>query len=149
MILARLTDADKYAEIQPQLAAGFHFLRRTDLADLADGKYSIDGEQVFAIVARSTGRGQAESPLEFHRRYIDIQYVVSGVDVIGWLPTADCRQLRDEYSPETDLGFYRDRPSTWLHIPPTNFAIFFPEDAHAPLTGAGTVHKVVIKVAVT
>lgn len=148
MILARLEDSAKYATLQAGLAAGFEFLRRPDLAELEDGRHALDGDRLFAIVARGLGRGQSESPLEFHRKYLDIQYVVSGVDLIGWLPTAECRRVRTEYDSATDLGFYLDRPATWCRVPADNFAVFFPEDAHAPLAGSGPVHKVVVKVAV-
>lgn len=148
MILCKLADACQYAAIHPGLAAGFDFLRRPDIAELEDGRHGVDGDRLFAIIARGTARGVAESPLEFHRRYIDIQCVVGGQDVIGWLPTTECRQLRSEYDAESDLGFYLDPPATWFPVPAQSLAIFFPEDAHAPLGGSGLVHKVVVKVAV-
>ena len=149
MIIAKLEDYAKYAPLHAGLDAGFAFLQKPELGQLADGRHAIDGERVFAIVARGFGRGQAESPLEFHRRYLDIQYVVSGVDSIGWLPTMECKHVKSIYDPESDLGFFLDRPATWCRVPPGNFTLFFPEDAHAPLGGSGPYHKVVVKVALT
>jgi biofilm protein TabA len=148
MILAKLSDAAKYAAVHAGLAAGFDFLRRPDIAELEDGRHEIDGDRLFAIVARGNARGMAESPLEFHRRYLDIQYVVSGVDQIGWMPTADCLQPRGPYEADSDLGFYLDQPCVWLPVAAESLAILFPEDAHAPLGGSGDIHKVVVKVAV-
>jgi beta-galactosidase beta subunit len=46
------------------------------------------------------------------------------------------------------VGFFYDRPTTWLTLSAGQFAVFFPEDAHAPLAGQGGVHKAVVKVAV-
>ena len=148
MILASLGDAAKYIPLLPGLDLGFEFLGRSDLAELPDGRHAIDGERVFAIVARGMGRGKADSPLEFHRRYLDIQFVVRGVDLIGWLPVTECRHPKQEYDAEQDLGFFLDRPGTWCRLPADNFAIFLPEDAHAPLAGTGPIHKVVVKVAI-
>ncbi len=92
MIVARLQDAERYSALHTHFAAGFEFLQRSDLASLPDGRHEIQGQQLFALVARGFGRGQENSPLEFHRRYIDIQYIVSGVDSIGWQATRDCRR---------------------------------------------------------
>lgn len=146
MIIAKIQDAHRYAAINDRLRSGFDFLRQPDLSALADGRHEIDGDDVFAIVARGIGRGQADSPLEFHRRYLDIQYVVSGLDLIGWLPLSECKHPAGEFDTERDLGFVADRPATWLRVSPEGFAIFFPEDAHAPLGGSGPYHKVVVKV---
>jgi biofilm protein TabA len=148
VILAHLNDADTYAPLQAGLELGFRFLSRDDLARLPNGRHEIDGDRVYAIVARELGRGRADSPLEFHRRYLDIQYVIRGLDIIGWLPVAECRRNKQAYDAEHDLGFFLDRPGTWCRLPAGNFAIFFPEDAHAPLAGSGPIHKVVVKVAV-
>ncbi|MEZ6138651.1 MAG: YhcH/YjgK/YiaL family protein [Pirellulaceae bacterium] len=148
MIVARLEDAGRYAALHPLFARGFEFLQRDDLRDLPDGRHEIDSERVFAIIARGIGRGQADSPLEYHRRYIDIQYVISGVDSMGWLPASECRRHQFDYDGEKDLGFFADRPPTWVRVPSGCFTVFYPEDAHAPLGGSGPLHKVVVKVSV-
>ena len=148
MILADLRDHARYHPLHRRLAPGFEFLLRSDLQELADGRHDIDADDVFAIVDRGMGRGQVDSPLEFHRRYLDIQYVVRGIDLIGWSPTTDCRHEKSDFDADRDLGFYADRASTWCRVPAGKFAIFFPTDAHAPLGGTGPIHKVVVKVAV-
>ena len=148
MILDYLTEADRYASLHPRIAAGFAYLRQANLAKIPDGKHMIVGDDLFAIVARDQGRGRELSPLEAHRRYIDIQYVVSGNESIGYLPQADCQRISTPYDSARDIEFYFDRPATWLTLPAGMFALFFPHDAHAPLAAAGAVHKVVVKVAV-
>ena len=47
-----------------------------------------------------------------------------------------------------DITFFHDRPECWLSVPAGRFAIFFPEDAHAPLAGRGTLKKAIVKIAV-
>ena len=148
MIVDRLSNAPLYERLNPLFAAGFEFLSRPGTSSLTDGRHPIDGDRVFAIVSRNQGRGRVDSMLEAHRRYIDIQFVVAGQDCIGWMPRADCQRVSQAYDPETDLEFFYDRPDTWLAAPAQVFAIFFPDDAHAPLGTEGAVHKVVVKVAV-
>lgn len=146
MIIDYLDNADRYAPLHPGLAAGFAFLRRTNLADLPDGKHTLDGDRLFAIIARDEGRGREKSLLESHRRYLDIQYVISGEDCIGWRPLGDCRRVSTPYDAEQDLGFFYDRPDSWITVPAGAFTIFYPEDAHAPLATEGAIHKAVVKV---
>ncbi len=148
MILTTLEKCSQYAHCHPGLRGGFEFLRTSSLADFPDGKHEIDGSQLFAIFAHDQGRGQEGAWLEFHRRYIDIQVALSGAEVIGWQPLASCQEVKQAYDAERDLGFFLDRPRSWFELAPGSLAIFFPEDAHAPLAASGPVHKVVIKVAV-
>ncbi len=148
MIVDYLQNADRYSSLHAGFAGSFAFLRRADLAQLPDSRYESDGERLFAIVSRIEGRGREKSLLEAHRRYIDIQFVISGQDSIGWMPTADCQRVASRYDSEKDVEFFFDRPATWLAVPSHAFAIFYPEDAHAPLATSGPIHKVVVKVAV-
>ncbi|HLA84394.1 MAG TPA: YhcH/YjgK/YiaL family protein [Thermoguttaceae bacterium] len=148
MLIDHLQNADRYSVLHPGFADGFAFLRRKDLAKLPDGRHDIDGDRLFAVVSRVSGRGREQSPLEVHRRYIDIQFVVDGEDCIGWLPTSDCRQVSSPFDGEKDLGVFYDPPAKWLTVEPGTFALFYPEDAHAPLAASGHMHKVVVKVAV-
>lgn len=148
MITDHLQRFERYLSVHPGFRAGSEFLRRPDLEQLAPGRYELDGPRLFAIVAADQGRGREKSLLEFHRKYIDIQYLVAGVDLIGWRPIELCDRLATPYDAEKDIGFFYDRPETWLEVPPDHFAILFPEDAHAPLAATGNVRKVVVKVAV-
>jgi biofilm protein TabA len=148
MILSTLDKSQQYANCYPGLARGFEFLRQPGLANHPDGKLEIDGDRLFAIFAHEEGRGRDGAYLEFHRRYIDIQFVIEGSEVIGWQPLATCQQVKQVYDQDRDLGFFSERPTNWLEVSPGSFAIFFPHDAHAPLASSGPVHKVVIKVAV-
>lgn len=148
MILSTLTDADRYLDLHPLFARAFEFLRSSDLLTLAPGRHVIDGENLFAIIEHCAGRTRAEAKLECHRRYIDIQLVLEGVDEMGWRPVAECVDPSTEYSEVRDIRFFNDAPSSWVSTPAGSFCIFFPEDAHAPLVGAGVIRKVVMKIAV-
>ncbi len=148
VILDHLSRFERCLCVHPGFRAGFEFLRRPDLKQLPPGRHELDGRRLFAMMGTDQGRGREKSLLEFHRKHIDIQYLVAGVDLIGWRPTELCERLATPYDAEKDIGFFYDRPETWLEVPAGYFAILFPEDAHAPLATIGNVHKVVIKVAV-
>lgn len=148
MIFDRLDARGKYLSLHTRFADAFQFLLRPDLAHVAAGRHELDGPSLYASAEHREGRGHDGARLEVHRTYIDIQYTVSGVEVIGWRSLADCSRVAEAFDAERDVGFFAERPDTWLVIPAGHFAIFWPDDAHAPLAGTGHVHKVVMKVAV-
>ena len=100
------------------------------------------------MLDRQDGRGREGARLEAHRRYIDIQYTIGGDEEIGWTSFASCQVPDGAFDAAKDIGFFGDAPSAWLRVPAGSFAIFFPEDAHAPLAGRGALVKAIVKVAV-
>jgi len=148
MILDSLTQSDLYCALHPRFAAAFEFLHSADLKTLTPGKHAIQGEQLFAIVEDGAGRTRAEAKLECHRRYIDIQLVLEGVDEMGWKPLAECVDPATDHDDARDIRFFNDAPASWIATPPGSFCLFFPADAHAPLVSAGRIRKVVVKIAV-
>lgn len=148
MIFSALTDADRCLDLHPLFARAFKFLRSTDLMALAPGRHAIQGEQIFVIVEACAGRTRAEAKLECHRRYIDIQLVLEGIDEMGWKPLSECVNPATDYIEARDIRFFNDAPSSWIATPAGSFCLFFPEDAHAPLVSTGFIRKVVVKIAV-
>ena len=148
MILSTLSQSNRYAALHPLFPRVFEFIRNTDLLALAPGRYPIVGEQLFVIVESVAGRSREDAQLECHRKYIDIQLVLEGVDEMGWKTLADCTQPVSDYSEEKDIQFFRDTPASWIATPPGAFCIFFPEDAHAPLVSTGNIRKAIFKIAV-
>lgn len=148
MIIDQLDHANRYCDMHPGFSQAFAFLKRADLAELAPGRYEIDGDRLFCSISKGPGRPRAEANLEAHRTYIDIQYVIAGAEEMGWKPTADCRISHTPYEAEKDIEFFKDTPDSWNPVPAGSFVIFFPEDAHAPLVGTGEIHKAVVKIAV-
>ena len=147
MILDVLAEADRYVSLGGDFVEAFRFLRRLDLANLADGRHEINGDRIYAIVMRSLGKGREKARLETHRSYLDIQYVVVGTDTMGWRNTRDPVQGCG-YDAAKDIEFHSLSPVSWFDVPAGHFAVFFPADAHAPLAGNDRLHKVVIKIRV-
>lgn len=148
MIIDTLHNAGLYEALNKGFSAAFSFLKRDDLASLAIGRHYIEGDTLYAVVARGPGRSRNEAPLETHQEYIDIQYVISGLDEMGWKPARDCVEPSERYDTRTDVAFFTDAPDMSIPVKPGMFAIFFPEDAHQPSVCSGELHKVIVKVPV-
>lgn len=148
MIVDKLGEAASYQPLHPLFSKAFHFLRSIDLNNPpSTGKIELQGDDLFAIVDAAQGKGPDGGILEYHRRYIDIQFIVSGQECIGWKSLANCSGDKG-YDAERDLGFLTDKPDFNASVFPNNFCILFPEDAHAPLSFSGNVLKIVVKVSV-
>ncbi len=148
MILDRLEQADLYTPLHRHFSDAFAFLRQDGLAELSAGKHEIAGDDVYAVVIKGSGGVAEEAKLEAHRKYIDIQFLVSGTDQMGWKSRNLCVNSHSDYDPEIDAELFTDTSSAWVNVEPGCFAVFFPEDAHAPGCGKGEFHKVVVKVSV-
>ena len=147
MILDILENVKLYLAINKGFAKALEFLSRPDLKELPAGRHEIDGTRVYALVINGPGKKKEDAPLEIHKRYIDIQLVLAGTDNMGWKPTLLCKKPSREYDGKSDIQFFADEPDTWLTTKSGAFAIFFPEDAHAPMISSGELHKIVVKVA--
>ena len=148
MILDVLENAHRYLTLNKGFARAFDFLLRPDLKELPVGKYEIDGENIYAIVAKDAGSRKEDALLETHEKYIDIQLVLAGTDDMGWKPKSLCKKPAGKYDQKNDEQIFMDEPDAWLSTKSGAFAIFFPEDAHIPLISSGHLHKAVVKVAV-
>ena len=147
MILDSLENAERYYSVNPGMRKAFEFLKSPDAPRL-EGRFDIDGERVYALVILAEGRGHEGVQLETHRKYIDIQYGVSGLNEFGWKPAGGCVTVTKPFDEADDYGFFGDEPDMWIPVKPGQFAVFFPEDAHTPKGGEGPLHKILVKVAV-
>jgi YhcH/YjgK/YiaL family protein len=146
MILDTLQNYQLYSAINHKIAKGFDFLCNTDLDAIPLGKHDIDGDTIFALVQEYNTKPIAECKLESHKKYIDIQYVIRGEEMMG--VTTQNNQKIIEVNEEKDYTFYEGKTSL-VRVSKGMFTIFFPDDLHQPCVQTETiseVKKVVIKV---
>lgn len=139
--------ARQYHANQKYWDEAFAFLKNHDLSKLAPGKYPIDGDNVYAAVTEDSTKDYDKSKWESHRKYIDLQYVISGEEKIGVAPVADVK-VTEPYNAEKDVAHYSG-PGKLYEAKPGTFFIFFPGTAHRPnITTGGNKpdHKIVIKI---
>ena len=148
MIIDDLTNAKKYFCIHPLFAPAFEYIQAQDKGALQPGKYEIQGDDLKVIISNNPGKTKEESNAKFecHEKYIDIQVCISGKETIGWKPRNTCSQQKDQYNSEKDVTFYNDAPDMYFQLTNNQFAIFFPEDVHAPMIGEGEIKKMIFKV---
>ncbi len=146
MIIDRLENADRYADLHPGFRAAFELLRSFDFDAAPDGPAEIDGQRLTINVLRRDLKTPEEAKLEAHEKYVDIQYVVRGNEVFGWKLTSECERPQAPYNPEKDVILFEDEPDAHWPLLEGMFAVFFPEDAHAPMIGEGSIEKIVVKV---
>jgi len=152
MIVTDLITIDHQVLMTPSLRKAFDFLRGKDLHALPDGRVDIDGEKVFALVQRYETVPADVLKFEYHRKYIDVQFIGSGEEMIGWAPSV-ALQITEAYDEKKDVCFGMVKKGAWtpVQLQAGILAVFWPDDAHAPKLAAGQpakVMKIVVKVAV-
>lgn len=145
MILDHIHNSHLYTPLHPLFEKAFAYLKLNDFKTMPPGKYEIEADDLFALVSTHDSYSSNDR-LEAHKKYIDIQYLSEGTDVIGWKHKSSCLEPEGDFDESKDVIFYRDKPEMKLQVTPGNFAIFYPWDTHAPLMGSGSLIKVVIKV---
>lgn len=126
----------------------FDYIKETDFSKVEDGKYELDSSRLFVNVVTLTGKDKKEAAIETHKKYIDIQLPLRGVEKIGWKPEGELQEASTPYDEANDIAFYVDRPTAYTKIYPGQFVIYFPQDGHAPGIGEGNIRKVIVKVQV-
>ena len=148
MIKDKLENAFLYHNLSENLKTGFEWLQKNDLENLEDGKYVIDGDKVYASV--QTYETKNDAKYESHRKYIDIQYMIKGVEKVGVTNLSNCTSCI-EYDSQKDLEFFDiNLGDEYLELAQGYFLVFYPQDAHKPSIKYNTnslVKKVVVKVA--
>lgn len=147
MIIDTLQNASKYFSVHPLFEAAFNYINSVDLQMQADGKYDI-AEGLKAIFSNAQGKTKEASVAKFecHNSNIDIQLCINGVETIGWKPRENCHTPNGEFNAEKDVQLFSDLPDMYFQLTNGQFAIFFPEDVHAPMIGDSEIKKLVIKV---
>lgn len=148
MIIDSIKNHRIYQSLGKDFKLAFAYLTDPALSRSTSGKYPIDGDRIFAIIQEYDTKDIADGKLESHRKFIDIQFLLSGSELIGTALLADRKPVISK--PDDDLYFY-DGEASMVKMDEGMFAVFFPEDLHMPGIMVGQrkkVKKVVIKIQV-
>jgi len=149
MIIDQIKNASLYFGVNKGLVAAFHYLQNTDLSKVEPGRYEIDGSSVYALVQQYETKAKEKGRWEAHRRYMDVQYLVQGVELFGFanlgqLNAGNYDEDKDFLALTGDGDFFVVRPGTFL--------VLAPQDGHMPgiaVSSPQPVKKVVVKVRLT
>lgn len=149
MVVDRLENLKKYASLNPLFAQAMDFLAETDLNALEVGKIELKGKDLVVNIAQTAPKTKEEAKLETHNEFIDIQIPLSGTEIMGYTAAKDCLPADAPYNAEKDLTFFEGLAEDYITVKPGMFAIFFPQDGHAPGITPTGVKKVIVKVKVS
>lgn len=148
MIFDNLENLSDYKAVPQEV---LDFISKLTVAK-PDGRYEIT-DRIYANIETYNTKGDMDAVLESHRKYIDLQFLLHGSERIDYT-NIDGLEMRGNYNPEKDIVFYKN-PSvevSSLYLNGRNFAIFYPQDAHAPqittFSLQDNVKKVVVKIMV-
>ncbi|HUX96306.1 MAG TPA: YhcH/YjgK/YiaL family protein [Bacteroidales bacterium] len=127
----------------------FEYLMTTDLNALEVKRHDIDGDNLFALVSGYMTKNEEDAKFEAHKKYVDIQYVISGSEQMSVAPVTKKGDVLTPYDETKDLEFMTVTESSHYIATPDKFFLFFPSDLHRPSVKVGEnaqVKKVVVKV---
>ncbi len=145
MIIDSLENAEKYYSIHPLFKQAFEWIKSQDLAAIEVGKFEI-AEGLKAGVSNKEGYTAETAKFECHNNWMDIQVALSPTETMGWSARSKVSNPAGEYNAEKDVIFWNDKPGTYFDLQFGQFAVYFPEDVHAPQIGEGMIKKLVVKI---
>lgn len=149
MVIDNIKNADKYFGLGIGIKKALQFIKENKFDSLNDGKYEIDGAEVYAMISRYESKPMEKGSWEAHRKYIDVQYVAGGIEKMGYAPLEKLT-VSQEYKEEKDI-MRLTGSGDFLTAKEGTFAIFYPTDGHMPgmaFDKQQNVLKVVVKVLV-
>lgn len=145
MIIDKIENLKKYYALNALFAEVGKFIEQHDLAKLDNGRHIIDGDKLFVNIEDNKGKTKSEAVIEYHRMMIDVQIPLNISETYGYMPVADLPDV--PFNEETDIAKQAEiKPRNFVTLIPGEFAIFFPQDGHAPCIADGTLHKAIFKV---
>jgi len=150
MIADKLKNSYLYKNVHPGFEKAFEFLEKAQIEFPEFGKYEIDGDKIFAVVQQYETIPAELTNWEAHKKYIDIQYIHSGCEVIHW-DTIENLPEGTPFDNDKDRYLYPGPSASRMEIHAGRFAIYFPEDLHRPMEQnkeSESITKIVVKVQV-
>ena len=145
MIIDAISHLKDYVCLNPLFNDVVDFINKTNLAEQQYGIVKIKGDEVYANFTTANGKTKDNAKVETHDRMIDIQIPIDNSETMGYIPRE--KLAESEYNAEKDITFYSVKPESFVTVNDGEFAIFFPQDGHAPcISDQKLIKKVIFKV---
>lgn len=145
MIIDTLDNLSKYTSLNPLFQQVVDYIANNQLEGHEDGKVEIKGKDLFVNFSTAKGKAPAEAKLESHDKMIDIQIPLSTAETMGYTPRKILPEV--EYNADKDISFYEGEAQQYITVHPGEFAIFFPQDGHAPcISQEKEIKKIIFKI---
>jgi YhcH/YjgK/YiaL family protein len=141
MILDKVENIALYKNLGERLNQAITFIQSNNLSVFELGKHEINGDDIFVMVQEYETKDILEGKMETHKKYIDIQLMLSGSEMIGYdVLTNQIPAI--PYNAEKEVMFFDNNNAFMLQLKAGQFAIFYPWDIHMPGIKEGEVKKV-------
>ena len=154
MFIGKIDNFDGKADHNPVLNEVLNYLKVTDFTKMIDGDYKIGDKGIIAKLQRYETKPAKECKPETHTKFIDVQFVVEGEEMLGWCPFSPNLEISEKYNFAKDVTFYKKLvPESCVVLSARNFAVLYPVDVHRPCGSLDEekplkVTKVVVKIPV-
>ncbi len=131
----------------PKIKKAIEYIKSTNFNNMPDGKINLDNE-IWANL--QTYYTKEDALFEAHRKYIDIQFMLSGQEKISVCEYSACKSSIP-YDEDKDIEFLTSETFDDIEMHTGDFLILYPNDAHKPsinFNGQHHVRKLVVKVPV-
>lgn len=150
MIFDKMNNISDYYEEYPDLKLVGDFAKRIEEEKLEDGVYEIDGKRIYASIQSYKSKQQTDEMMfEAHRDYIDVQYILQGIEKIRYASLDKVTLVEEQYSKGNDIAFYEGYAQFDFTLTKGTFLYLTPNEAHLPGLSADKdvfVRKAVFKV---
>ena len=141
MIIDKTSNLELYKSLIPHLDVILNFARTA--AEKPVGTYPYPGGRI--MIQEGETRALEGAEFESHKNFLDLQWILEGKEMMEYANIHDLTETVP-YNAEKDITFYKGFAKDYLTITPGMFAIFFPQDGHAPGVTPDGVKKVIVKV---
>lgn len=145
MVIDTLDNLGKYAALNPLFPQVIDYFAKNPPAVESPGKAVLVPDELIINFNVAQGKTAGEALLETHNRMIDIQIPLE-TETFGYTPR---QNLPDApYNADNDMTLYDGVAELYFTLQPGQFAIFFPQDGHAPaISPQPTLRKIIVKIA--
>ena len=142
MIFDHIDYRKAYFSIDPRIEKAFAYYFNLN-PDTPAGRYAIDGDNLFVMVQRPEKKNLNGKPLEYHRKYIDLQIVVKGSELFGYSHVSRFGEVVAPYDATRDVGLNADAGSIAIPAIQGDFFLFWPQDGHKACGEDGNADELV------
>ena len=149
MLVDSIYNIEKYEGLKINAGKIKEFIEKAEELNLQDGRYEIQGEDLFALVQTYETNLESQCRFETHNKYVDIQYIRKGKEIMNY-KLKDKLIVSEDLSATKDVIFYENpKDYTSVLVEEGSFALFLTDDGHMPGVMYGekeTVKKIVFKI---
>jgi len=145
VIIDKIKNYRQYSGLGSNILSALEYITKTDFAEIENGRHDID-DDMYLLLSDYETRNIAECKTEAHRKYIDVQFIIKGQELVGYASLGNQSTITD-YDEKNDYILYNGDLS-FINFHEGMFAIFYPDDLHMPGVGDNNspIRKAVLKI---